>query len=182
MAQLFRVTKLHDTTQSQTFTFILPPATSQELPPEILSRDFSYAGHKWRLSLLKKDKHLSPYIQLVSLVEGTRCTVDISFVLINRESFTQNESFADKQKEFHIGEQSHGRRTFVTLEDLNRRRFSDAKGEYLLEVNLKNPKTIFEQTFAMTPKPVAKPNSAAAPVFDYQHYDTRPFQFGELEW
>lgn len=179
MAQLFRVTKLHDLTQSQTFTFILPWATCQENPPEILSRDFVYAGHKWRLSLMKKDKHLSPYVHLTSLVEGMRCTVDINFVLINRESFTQNESFSDKQKEFTIAEPSHGRRTFVTLEDLNKRRFSDSKGEYLLEVNFKNPKTIFEQTFPMTLKTDARTSAA---VVDYQRYDTRSFQFGELEW
>jgi len=100
MAELLRVTRLQDAAGSQTFTFVLPAATALDSPAEVSSRDFAFAGLRWRLALLKKDKHLSPYLVCPALAHGLRCTLDFSLVLLSRDSFTQNESFGDKHKTF----------------------------------------------------------------------------------
>lgn len=181
MAQLFRVSKLHDSSDSQTFTFILPPASALEYPPEILSRDFVYAGHKWRISLLKQDRHLSPYLQLTSVSEGVRCLIDFSFVLVHRQSFTDSEQYSERQREFNWRRSNHGCRTFVTLDDLSKRQFSDARGEYVFETVLKNPKTTFEQIFTLN-FAAANADARHAEARDYQRYDTTPVNFGEQEW
>lgn len=182
MAQLFRVSKLYDSSESQTFTFILPPAATLEYPPEILSRDFMYAGHKWRISLLKQDRHLSPYLQMTSVSEGVRCWIDFSFVLVHRQSFTDSEQFSERQREFSWRRSSHGCRTFVTLDDLSKRQFSDARGEFVFEVVLKNPKTIFEQVFTLNVMhKTSTTDSRHVEARDYQRYDTTPINFGEQE-
>src|SRR6185437_7779531 len=107
MAQLFRVSKSHDPSETQTFTFILPAAAALEYPPEILSRDFMYAGQKWRISLLKQDRRLSPYLQMTSVGEGLRCSIDFTFVLVHRQSFTDSEQYSEKQREFSWRHSSH---------------------------------------------------------------------------
>ncbi len=74
MAQLFRVTNSRDASHTSTFTFLLPPQTAaKDGPPEILSREFAYFGHQWRLCLSKKDgRHLSPYLDLCSPSPGLK--------------------------------------------------------------------------------------------------------------
>lgn len=181
MAQLFRITKLNDSTRCTTFTFILPSATLSDDSLEILSRDFAYAGHKWRLCLQKKDKqHLSPYLQLISVSPGIRCIVDVIFVLVNRETFSQNETYSEKQVQFDFDHTIHGHRPFVTIEDLIKRSFTDTRNEFLFELTLKQPKTTLISVITLCPPKTESRNTKE--VLDYQRYDTQPFLFGDLEW
>lgn len=182
MAQLFRVTKLNDSTHCQTFAFILPSATAKDDAVEILSRDFSFGGHKWRLCLQKRDKHLSPYLQLMNISEGVQCTIDVAFALINRDSFTQNETYSERQLQFTFDEPVHGHRTFITLDDLNKRHFSDARNEFLFEITLKQNRTTFSSVIILNQSSKLDHRTKDKDALDYQRYDTKPFIFGDLEW
>lgn len=189
MALLFRTCNHGDSTETQTFAFILPPAVAREdCPSEIMSRDILYRGLKFRANFVRNDRHIGPYLQWTSATEGFHCSLDFSFTLINRASFSSNEQCDERQKIFSMAEPRHGRRTFVTIDDLNGRNFTDDRGEFLIELSLKNMKCWFEQLLPVNlgRRPSgSKSNSgskAAAEIRDYQRYDTWKFLMGDLEF
>lgn len=75
---------------------------------------------------------------------GSRCYLDFTFTLLNREHFSKNEAISEKQVRFTAEESSHGSSRWILISDLQSRRFSDETGEFLLELSLSNVTTVFE--------------------------------------
>ena len=145
MARLFRFVRLDDRFDTQTFTFLLPPTLVKEFSPDVYSRDFLYGHQKWSVSLVKSDKHVGSHITLKNASDGFSCTVDYSFTLLNSEHFTKNETFAERHCVFNADKYTNGRKTFIGLSDLSNRGFTQESGEFLLELELRNISTTFEQ-------------------------------------
>uniref|UniRef100_A0A915I9J7 Uncharacterized protein n=1 Tax=Romanomermis culicivorax TaxID=13658 RepID=A0A915I9J7_ROMCU len=196
MAHLLRVTRQNDTFNSQTFTFLLPHAACRgDDAIEIASRDFQYCGHKFYLSFTKDDQKLlmeneiaflTPNLFIKSL-HNNQCatvTVDVTFVLVNRMSFSSNQIFHKKQVEFRVEDQTnsgqypmYSRKEFIPLVDMTKRGFTDNRGEFLFELTLKACSTTFQYDMQLTHDP-----TKSRDPLDYQRYDGAVFTFGDLKW
>lgn len=145
MAQLFRVTNHRDVTDSWTFTFLLPSTiVSPNAPNDVISRELLYAGNRWRVHVSRRDgNHLIPSLELLNCGDGLSCTLDYGFTLINQDSYTQNERFFEKQREFNDSRPRHGARTFIHVDDLTKRRgFFGAKHDLILELTMRSAATV----------------------------------------
>ena len=180
MAQLHRFVKLHDRFDTQIFTFILPSSLVKDASPDVYSRDFIYGYHKWNISFVRGDKHVSSYITLKNLADGMICSVDYSFTVLNKEHFTKNESFFERGSEFTIDQCSHGRKTFIGISDLVKRNFAFENGEFLVELELRNMRTTFEQTIHLPRE--SKDQLAHNYVTDYTKMESTYFTFGNMDW
>ncbi|KAJ8302844.1 hypothetical protein KUTeg_019240 [Tegillarca granosa] len=144
MAKLYRLVKLNDRFSTQVFTFLLPNKILREFSPDVYAKDFVYGFQKWTVSFIKSDKHLGAYLKLQTTSADAVCKVDYSFTMINREHFTKNETFIEKNFIFNKQTNVTGRKTFVPLEDLATRTFMQENGEFLVELELRNIVTTLE--------------------------------------
>ena len=71
--------------------------------------------------------------------------VDYSFTVLNREHFTRNESFLEKNVCFAADNCSHGRATLIGATDLFSRNFLFDDSRFLVELEMRNPVTEFRE-------------------------------------
>ena len=90
-------------------------------------------------------KHLVPCLMLCNSPEGMSTTLDYSFTLVNRDHFTRNEVLMEKSCKFVTGRTITAAETFISLRDLSSRGFIHSTGELLLELEMRNKLTSFEQ-------------------------------------
>lgn len=90
MAKLHRFVKLKDRFDSQVFTFLLPNSLINDFSKDVYNREFAYGQQHWILTVGRNDKHMSVSVTLKNVTHGMRVTVDLMFVLINREHFTRH--------------------------------------------------------------------------------------------
>ena len=145
MARLFRLVKLYDRFDTQVFSFQLPASILREYSPDVISRDFTYGHQKWFVTVLRGEQHIGTYLNLKNISEGMTCEVDYSFTLLNSDHFTRNDCFVERGCKFTAEATSLGRRNFVGVKDLCDRKFVQENGEFILELELRNVLTHFEQ-------------------------------------
>ncbi len=80
--------------------------------------------------------------ELFSRFDDFRLSLSFSFL---QEHFTKNESIVEKEVQFTVDNPTHGRKTFIGLSDLDNRGFRHKHDMFLLELELRSIKTIFEQ-------------------------------------
>ena len=145
MPRLFRSVKLGDSLNTQILTFILPQTITNDSPKEIESKEFSCCQQKWNVMVVKNERHIGVYLCLKGAAEGLKTSVDVTFTMNNREHFTSNESYTQLGATFTHSAQRHGRKNFMSIQDLVSRRFAMDTGQYLLTLELRNVSHVFEQ-------------------------------------
>ncbi len=145
MAQLHRFVKLSDKLDTQVFTFIFSSSLGREKTIEVTSKDFTYGYQKWSISLDKNDKHLNAVLTIKNVSEGTLCSLDYSITLVNKDHFTKNEMFMEKACEFTMEKTSHLRKNIISVLDLTTRGFQHDHGQFIVELEMRNMRTTFEQ-------------------------------------
>lgn len=151
MAKLFRVVKLQDRFNTEVFTFQLPAKLMKDSAQTSFSKDFNYGYQKWTASFVKSEKHLGAFLRLRTASPHVVCNVDYAFTMVNTEHFTKNETFIEKGSEFTKENDTRGRQTFISLEDLVSRTFIQQTGEFLVELELRHMTTAME-CFVRVPK------------------------------
>ena len=76
--------------------------------------------------------------------QGMRVYIDFSFTLLNREHFSANETFSGRQIKFTFDSPAQGNRRYIPVDDLYERNFTDANGEFQLELTISSPRTLYE--------------------------------------
>jgi hypothetical protein len=144
MAQLFRFLNTEDRYKSEIFTFMLP--SNFVLDPndcELKSRDFSSSNQKWSLSFSKTSNQLNAFLTLKSSCDHMIVTADFGVTLVNREHFTRNEAFFEKNFNFIHEQFTHGRKGFVSVDSLCTLDFMDERGNIQCELEIRNVSTAY---------------------------------------
>lgn len=173
MAQLHRFAALNDKNNTSIFTFLLSRKITKSLTPDIFTRDFSCGNQRWCLSFIRREKHVSVYLVLKDAAEGIQVFVDYTITLLNRKHFSRNESFSVRNCEFTQEKETHGRKIFVSIDDLLGRLFNDGNSEFLAELCMRNMKTTFEHWLPMNDLHRAQ---------GFPKYETSYFSFGNYDW
>jgi hypothetical protein len=176
MAQLFRFLYMDDRHRSEVFTFMIPSSFILDADTELRSRDFTSSNQKWSLSFMKNNGQLSPMLTLKSVYEGMSVNADYGITLINREHFTRNESFVEKNAKFTYENSSLGRKSFVSIEALCTLDFMDERGNIQCELEIKNVNTTYayDAQVPVTPSYTRHPSELK--------YTSSSFAFGNYEW
>src|SRR6218665_574383 len=150
MAKLHRMVKLNDRFDTYVFTFLLPPSVATVTSQDIFSKEFSYGHHRWTLSTVRGDQHLGAYLAMANVYDGMTCSVDFTMTLLNNDHYTKNETYVERGCVFSSQNPRLGRKSFIALTDLTMRGFQlplggDGGGWFLLELELRNCKSSFEQ-------------------------------------
>lgn len=90
-----------------------------------------------------------------------RVYIDFSFTLLNREHFSANETFSGRQIKFTFDSPAQGNRRYIPVDDLYERNFTDANGEFQLELTVANPRTLYETDLRLPVAPGILPASSA---------------------
>lgn len=88
-----------------------------------------------------------------------RVYIDFSFTLLNREHFSSNETFSGRQIKFTFDSPAQGNRRYIPVDDLYERNFTDANGEFQLELTVANPRTLYETDLRL---PLGSPSSSSS--------------------
>lgn len=88
-----------------------------------------------------------------------RVYIDFSFTLLNREHFSANETFSGRQIKFTFDSPAQGNRRYIPVDDLYERNFTDANGEFQLELTVANPRTLYETELRLPVAPGILPAS-----------------------
>lgn len=174
MARLQRFLKLNDRFDSQVFTFALPGKIAKDNSPDIYTKEVKYGYHKWTAIFSRDDKHLGCFLKLQSACSGMKCQIDFSFTLLNREHFTRNEMFIEKNCVFTTDANQYGRKTFVGLNDLLERDFTQVSGDYLIELEMRKINCTFECYIRLpreTHSRYAYDTRLESPYFSYGLFD-----------
>ncbi|XP_028967040.1 uncharacterized protein LOC100905722 [Galendromus occidentalis] len=144
MALLYRFTRLNDRSNTGIFTFIVTRTVTRDLHRDAVTKDFAHGYHRWALSFLRTEKTLGVFLIIRNPAPGSRCCVDFTLTLLNREHFSRNESLSEKQIAFTVDSPAHGAAKWLPLAELASRRFADETGEFLVELSMANVSTMFD--------------------------------------
>ena len=146
MARLHRFVKLNDRLDTQIFTFILPPTLINDAPKDMESKEFVYGNQKWNIYIVKNGRQVGLYLWLKGqLAEGVVCKVDFTFTFENKEHFTKNDSFSERNWAFTQARPKFGRKNFISMDELLNRNYAMDNGQFLLSLELRNAVNYFEQ-------------------------------------
>ena len=56
MSLLTRYLQLNDNVDTQIFTFVVTKAVTRDFHRDVISKNFSYAWHKWAVTFTREDK------------------------------------------------------------------------------------------------------------------------------
>ncbi|XP_013418227.1 uncharacterized protein LOC106179232 [Lingula anatina] len=177
MAHLHRFVSLGDRFNSQVFTFIVPPKILRDYA-DLSSREFEYGYQRWTLSFVKSAKHIGVFLELKKATEGLNCTIDFVITLINHDHFTRNEELRERKTQFTVDMPRHGNPHFIEIEELIKRNFAMPSGDFMVEVELRHIKTVFEDVIQLP----RRPSEVNMHQIDYQNFETRHFHFGDSDW
>ncbi|RWS05908.1 hypothetical protein B4U79_01456, partial [Dinothrombium tinctorium] len=83
------------------FTFIVTRSVTRDPHRDATTKDFCYGYHRWAITFTRtNEKALGVYLILRNPSQNTKCFADFTFTLLNREHFSRNESFTEKQCKF----------------------------------------------------------------------------------
>lgn len=173
MALLYRFTRINDRCNTGIFTFIVTRSVTRDQHRDVTTKDFTYNYHKWAVSFTRTEKLMGVFLILRTLSPGSKCLVDFTFTLLNREHFSKNENFTEKQKKFTVDQAIHGNNKWVTMSDLVARRFTDENGEFLIELTLGNIVSTFETDIKVSHLPFSSRSN---------NLESAYFTFGGYEW
>ncbi|XP_014672291.1 PREDICTED: uncharacterized protein LOC106812824 [Priapulus caudatus] len=179
MAQLHRFVRVCDRQNTQIFTFLLSRKVTRPLTPDIFTRDFIYGYHRWCLSFVRTEKHISVFLILRDVSDGVIVTLDYSVSLLHRHHFSKNETFSLRACRFCREQDTHGRKVFVSLDELLGAKYTDGNNEYLVELCMKNVRSTYEHVLPVggaTCDP--QPRSHGTP----RKYESTYFTFGNYDW
>ena len=149
MARLFRFVKINDANKTQNLSFLLPQTLISDNPKEVESKDFFCCHQKWSVLVTKHDKQIGVFLNLKGVTDGLQTTVDFSFTFVNRQHFSKNETYSEMGCKFTSAKPRHGRRSVITMAELIRQDFAMPDGQYLLQLEMKNAKHVFEQVICV---------------------------------
>lgn len=149
MALLYRLVKLPDRFQTHVFTFVVTKSVTRDPDRDVTSKEFACGHQKWSITFSRTDKMLGAYLVWKSASESVRVYVDFTFTILNREHFSVNESFAGKQVKFTTDCPAQGNRNYIPVSDLYGRNFTDANGEFQLELSIGHVRTVYDTEFGV---------------------------------
>lgn len=194
MALLYRFSKLTDRHNTGIFTFIVTRSVTRDLHRDATTKDFFYGYHRWAISFTRaNDKVLGVYLILRDTSPSANCYVDYSLSLLNREHFSRNEQYCEKQCKFNQEQPAHGINKWIPLSDIQSRNFGDETGEFLLELSLGNVMTVFEtelnlqptSSSTITPSNSTSGNGTIHPAvhsLKNGKIETKYLHFGSFDW
>ncbi|XP_054164349.1 uncharacterized protein LOC128962050 isoform X2 [Oppia nitens] len=172
MALLYRFTKLNDRSNTGVFTFIVTRTVTRDVHRDATTKDFAYGYHRWALSFTRSnDKVLGVYLILRNPSPNTKCLADYTLTLLNREHFSKNESFAQKQALFTVEQPAQGVSKWMLLSEIVSRKFGDETAEFLLELSLGNIMTVYETDIQITGGVQTKAAKLETPYFTFGSFD-----------
>lgn len=108
MALLHRFSKLNDRSNTGIFTFIVTRSVTRDLHRDATTKDFYYGYHRWAISFTRaNDKVLGVYLILRDTSPSAITYTDFSITLLNREHFSRNEQYGEKQSKFTTDHPAH---------------------------------------------------------------------------
>ena len=176
MAQLFRFLFTEDRHKSEILTFMLPSSFIIDQEAEIKSRDFTAGNQKWSLSFSKNAGQVSVCLILRTACHHMTVTADFGITLVNREHFTRNEAFIEKNLKFTGEHNSHTKKNFVSIESLCTLDFMDERGNIQCELEIRNVSTGFAYSTQLPLTPVYNRNPADL------KFTSDTFMYGNYEW
>ncbi|GFY74271.1 uncharacterized protein TNIN_369721 [Trichonephila inaurata madagascariensis] len=93
MALLYRFSRLNDRSNTGVFTFIVTRSVTRDVHRDATTKDFVFGYHRWAVSFTRTEKILGVYLILRNPSEDTKCYVDYTFTILNREHFSKNEVY-----------------------------------------------------------------------------------------
>lgn len=154
-AYLFRFVSLNDRFDSQIFTFIVPSHLYHGYCHELYSKEFIYNNQHWYLKLTRSERHIGVFLVIKNALSGMAVRLDYTFMVINREHFTRNESIAEREIDFTAEVPARGRNQFIEISDLAGRNFLFDDNAFLLELQLKSATTLFRDDLVL-PRDIAR--------------------------
>lgn len=118
-------------------------------------------ANRWAITFSRAGNVLGVYLVWRNPSEGLRVYIDFAFTLLNREHFSANETFSGRQIKFTFDSPAQGNRRYIPVDDLYDRNFTDANGEFQLELTVSNPRTIYETELRI---PLAPPPISATSI------------------
>ncbi|GIX70953.1 uncharacterized protein CDAR_505051 [Caerostris darwini] len=177
MALLYRFSRLNDRYNTGVFTFIVTRSVTRDVHRDATTKDFVFGYHRWAVSFTRTEKILGVYLILRNPSEDTKCYVDYTFTLLNREHFSKNEVYLQKNACFSTEESAHGNSKWMPMTELKSRRFTDENWEFLMELSLSNAMTVFE---GLVKIPHVLHSSSGQK--NRVKLETSYFTFGNFEW
>ncbi|XP_037084853.1 uncharacterized protein LOC119105493 [Pollicipes pollicipes] len=171
MALLYRFVKVHDRGNTRVFSFVVTKTVTRDLHRDVTTKEFPYGFHRWAVTFSRNEKLLGVYLVWKNPSEHVRLYIDFAFSLLNRDHFSGNESFSGKQIKFSKESPAQGNRKFINVGSLYERKFTDANGEFQLELTMTNVRTVFEADLGV-------PRS----LKEEARLETSFFTFGNFEW
>ncbi|GBM85282.1 hypothetical protein AVEN_46219-1 [Araneus ventricosus] len=176
MALLYRFTRAKDRAGTGIFTFIVTRSVTRDFHRDATTKEFTFGYHRWVVSFNRSDsKMLGVHLILRNASAGTRCYVDYTFSLLNREHFSKNEIFFEKQCRFNADQPAQGPAKWILMSELHSRKFSDENGEFLMDLTMSNPLTVYEVDVRMSHLPFGHHHKLS-------NAETPYFAFGGFEW
>jgi hypothetical protein len=176
MAQLFRYLFTDDRQKSEVFTFMMPSNFILDTDTDLKSRDFTASSQKWSLSFFKNNGTINAFLTLKSALEGMCVQAEYGITLVNREHFTKNETFIEKNAKFTFDNSIQGRKGFATIEALCTLDFMDERGNIQCELEIKNVNTQFICDMLISPSSFGRQNP------NDLKFVTGSFVYGNYEW
>ncbi len=106
-----------------------------------------------------------------------RVNLDLEATLLNRDHFTDNQTFARKQAKFTKEAPVAGNRKFVSVSQLESGSFLDRNGEFQVELCLSRARSQFEHKFKVNQSLFSSSVSTRMAKFE-----TAYFSFGANDW
>ncbi|XP_006818407.1 uncharacterized protein LOC100370664 [Saccoglossus kowalevskii] len=151
VAELHRFLVVGDEHDTHIFTFLLQNPFDHNFE-KVQSREFMYAHNRWRTSIVKSENHLNFFLELREATEGLTCSLDFSFGVLNRDDVTRNESYSEAVSLFTKETSEHGRRSFITKDELLHDGYLDENKQFLVEFQMRNAKTSFSTVVNVAPR------------------------------
>lgn len=129
-------------TDSFVINFLIPSNIVRGFIKEIDSVQFPYLGYRWKLRFQRTKMHIGAFLFLIISKPATNMEIylDMSLTILNREHFSKNQHYADRQVVFCQDIPRHGCKTLIELSDLFGGKFLADDYTFLLELELSNPK------------------------------------------
>ncbi|XP_035207201.1 uncharacterized protein LOC118182039 [Stegodyphus dumicola] len=177
MALLYRFSRLNDRSNTGVFTFIVTRSVTRDVHRDATTKDFVFGYHRWAVSFTRTEKVLGVYLILRNPSECTKCYVDYTFTILNREHFSKNEVYPQKQICFSVEEPAHGTSKWMLMSELKSRKFTDENWEFLMELSVSNAMTVFEGIVK-----IPHVLHSASGQKNRVKLETSYFTFGNFEW
>ncbi|KAH9280883.1 hypothetical protein ECG_07069 [Echinococcus granulosus] len=122
--------------------FLIPSSVVRGFVKEVDSVSFTFLGYKWRLRTLRTKMHIGAFLELLPTKSSTNfeLRLDFAFVILNREHFSKNQHFSQRQVLFTRDGRKRGCKTLIELSYLCGDKFLSDDNTFLFEVEFSSPR------------------------------------------